>query len=713
MNYMYLSSRGAVLSLLIVASIFVVFASAEIEAQEKLVSARSIGFEETTIIEFENSKSSTSDIDTIRMWLGSDFTFKSFKTEKGWTGKKTPQGVIVFSTSSPLKAGDVVKFGIKTDKPKPGINWKALEKDEQIGTGKTLVGDSTSFEPVEDDSLKENSGILKDSIFRLIPEKPNVGSSMRVTGNNFGTDQVLTFYIGDNLLESFRTDDKGYFVISSKVPENQNVGRVDFVLKDQQGNEKSISIRIDESQDRMAATKEIPLTIVGIPLVVHRGENVTVSGTALPGGTVTATVLNEEGEVENTIAIPVDLQGNWKYSTLVPADAPYGKRTAEITDGQETISRSWSIESSKTIEITPIKIKFEPGETVTYNGTALPNKELEIVVEDPLGNEVHSEIINVGSSGEISFQFPTDFSSPQGTYSLIATQDGSTEIVLIGLGELPQVQLIVKMDKLNYAAGEIAKAEIQGPTSSTITLLVIDPSDKPKFSEAIILGTDGQKTFDLDLTGYSSGVYTIVLTRGNAQADDVFSVGLQIGSGPIKILTTKQNYQSGESILILGNTSPNVLLTLELINTDGEIVKTKETFTNKDGLFSENSFRVPTETEFGTWSIKARSGANFATIEIDVVGNVEEGLVVTVQSIEQTTQGKTVNIKGFGARVNQPVVIQIFDQDGTEIAEITARSTAAGNFVIPWIIPKDIAPGNYTINASDPVDEAETSFVIE
>jgi len=707
---MYLSSRGAVLSLLIVASIFVVFASAEIEAQEKLVSARSIGFEETTIIEFENSKSSISDIDTIRMWLGSDFTFKSFKTEKGWTGKKTPQGVIVFSTSSPLKAGDVVKFGIKTDKPKPGINWKALDKDEQKGTGKTLVGDSTSFEPVEDDS-KENSGILKDSIFRLIPEKPNVGSSMRVTGDNFGDDQVLTFYIGDNLLESFRTDDKGHFMISSKVPENQNAGRVDFILKDQQGNEKSISLRIDESQDRMAATKEIPLTIGGLPLVVHRGENVTVSGTAIPGGTVTATVLNEEGEVENTIAIPVDLQGNWKYNSLIPVDAPYGKRTAKITDGRETISRSWTIESSKTIEITPIKIKFEPGETVVYNGTALPNKELEIVVEDPQGTEFHSEIINVGSSGEISFQFPTDFSSPQGTYSLIATQDGSTEIVLIGLGELPQVQLIVKMDKLNYGAGEIAKVEIQGPTSSTVTLLVIDPSDKPKSSEAVILGPEGQKTFDLDLTGYASGVYTIVLTRGNAQADDVFSVGLQIGSGPIEIRTTKQNYQSGESILILGNTSPNVLLTLELIDPNEEVVKTKDTFTNKDGLFSESSIRVPNDGEVGTWTLKAKSGPNFATVEIDVVGAAEEGLIVSVGDIESTQFGKQLNIKGFGASGN--VVIFIMSSDGTEIAEILAIVTDIGNFETIWLVPKDMTPGNYTIKAIDAKDEAETSFVIE
>ncbi|MEE9535268.1 MAG: biofilm-associated protein, partial [Nitrosopumilaceae archaeon] len=103
--------------LLIIISLASVFSFTELEAQEKLITAKSIGFEETTIIEFKNSEGSKSNIDTIRMWLGSDYSFKSFKTEKGWIGEKTPQGVIVFTTTKPIKAGEVVKFGLKTDKP--------------------------------------------------------------------------------------------------------------------------------------------------------------------------------------------------------------------------------------------------------------------------------------------------------------------------------------------------------------------------------------------------------------------------------------------------------------------------------------------------------------------------------------------------------------------------------------------------------------------
>ena len=80
-------------------------------------------------------------VNTFRIWLGSDFSFKSFKTEKGWVGEKTPQGVIIFTSSETIKPGESVKFGVKTDKAKPGINWKALDKgDKQISIGKVLPG---------------------------------------------------------------------------------------------------------------------------------------------------------------------------------------------------------------------------------------------------------------------------------------------------------------------------------------------------------------------------------------------------------------------------------------------------------------------------------------------------------------------------------------------------------------------------------------------
>ena len=74
MNYMNSSfTRGVFLWLLLVVSMFTVFSLNEIVAQENVVTAKSTGFEETTIIEFENN--GNSDIETFRMWLGADNSF--------------------------------------------------------------------------------------------------------------------------------------------------------------------------------------------------------------------------------------------------------------------------------------------------------------------------------------------------------------------------------------------------------------------------------------------------------------------------------------------------------------------------------------------------------------------------------------------------------------------------------------------------------------
>ena len=710
---MYFSNKGIILSLILITSIFTLTAIPELYAQTQLVTAKSIGFEETTIIEFQNNDN-TSKIDKFRIWLGSDFNFKSFKTERGWTGEKTPQGVIIFSTSTPMQSGEIVKFGIKTDKPKPGINWRALsDNDQQIATGKTLVSDSSSTIEPNVGTSSDGNGVLEDSTFRLIPEKPSVGSSIRVTGDNFGANQKLDFHIDSKKIQSFETDDNGHFIFTSEIPENQNAERVDFKIIDSKGNEKSISLRISDEGDRMSSSDDIPLTFGPTPPVVFRGDSVTISGTGLPGSTVTGTTKNESGETVTTIAIDVDLDGKWSYDALIPIDTPFGIYTAEITDGTDVIFRSWTVESSKVIEIIPTKLKFEAGDTITFNGTAKPNEELEIIVEDPQGTEFYSEILIVDASGEVDIDFSTIASDLEGTYVLFASQGEDVDIVLIGLGELPEEKLIAKSDKLSYSAGETLLLEIQGPSSATITLLIVDPSDKNKFSDTVILGPDGQSNYELDLTGYSSGVYTAVVTRGNSQSSDIFSVGLLTGSGEISARTTKDAYSPGDSILILGESSKNILLTLELRDPEGEIVKTKETFTNKDGVFSEGSFRIPLEAKIGIWTIHAQSGPNFDDVEITVQGDLEEGIVIFVDSILPSPGGDIVTIKGYGAAISQQIIITIISEDDEEITELSIFSTGEGEFSTIWLVDNQIAPGTYTIKARDALDETEITFVLE
>lgn len=700
--------KGVFLSLIFVIAFISLFSFFEVHAAENDVTAKSIGFEETTIIEFKNNVPS-SNFDTIRMWLGADSSFKSFKTEKGWIGEKTPAGVIVFTTTKPIKHGEIVKFGIKTDKPKPGINWKVFDVNEkQIGTGKTLVTDSVGVEPEE--GSKNGPGVTDSSSFRLIPEKPNVGSSMRVTGDNFGANQKLDFYIGSKKITSFETDNEGKFMITSKVPEDQNPGRIDFMVKDSLNNEKSISLRIGDEGDRVTSDKEIPLTMSAIPSIIFRGDIVKITGTGMPGSTITASIKDPEGNVITTNATDVDFDGKWEYVGAVAPDAPFGKHTAEITDGTNTILRTWTVESSKVIEVNPSNIRYEPGETIIFNGTALPNQELEISVEDPQGNEFYSDFLDVDASGDVSFEFPTEQSSSEGTYIVFLSQGDQAEIVLIGLGELPVEQLVVKPDQLNYASGSKAIFEIQGPPSSTISLLIIDPSDKNKFSDSVTLLPDGSAQYELDLSGYGTGVYSVVLTRGNAQTSDIFSVGLQTGSGEINVRTTKDTYERGETILILGSSAENILLTLTLTDPDGNVEKTKETFTNSDGVFSENSFRIQNDAKLGVWIINAKSGPNFDTTEITVIGTEEEGMVVFVKDIVPSPTGKIVTVSGYGAVIDQNVVLQIFSDDGEEVVELSVRSTGIGEFQIPWVASKDLGPGKYTIKAHDAKNEAETTF---
>ncbi len=714
LNYMNKSSmRGICLSITLLFSIVLVAIPSNVYAEE--INVKSFAFEETTIIEFTNDSDQV--INTFRIWLGGDFSFKSFKTEKGWVGEKTPQGVIIFTSSETIKPGESVKFGVKTDKAKPGINWKALDKgDEQIDIGKVLPG---KLPKVIQHQIIENTGvgISTESIFRVVPEKPNAGSSIRVTGDKFGASQEFDFYIDSKKIGSFQTDENGHFMTTMKIPEDQKADRTDFKIKDKDGEEKKISLRIGETENRIPESQNIKLTIKGLSDVVHRGDFLEIFGTGDPGSAITAEISNSEGEIINSRTAEIDAKGNWELDEpiIVALDTPFGKYSATITDGRQNILKHWTVESDKVIIITPSSLKFEPGEIMKFNGTALPNKSIEIILEDPLGKEIFSDIIQTDDSGFVEFEFPTTQSIAAGTYTLIATQEKEKEFIFAGIGQLPTIPVNLEFDKLNYNAGEIAIISLTGKGSDIVSLLIIDPSDKPKGeTTSITLEPDGRGAYSLNLEGYPSGVYTAVVSKGSAQSSEIFAVGLQTGSGNIEINTTKLNYLPGDSILILGDTAPNSLLTVTLIDPDGNEVKVKETFSDKSGKISESSFRVPSAAKTGMWEIKAQSGSNFDTAEIEVLATLAEGMQISVEEIidpKTAHLGKQIKIKVTGAQ--QTVEIEIIAQDGEIIETLSFPASSQGEINQPWIIPKETVPGIYTVKATDAFDSAETTFEVE
>jgi len=685
LNYMTKSStRGIFLSITVLFSLLLFVIPSNASAQE--INVMSFAFEETTIIEFTND--SDEEVNTFRIWLGSDFNFKSFKTEKGWVGEKTSVGVIIFTSSETIKPGESVKFGVKTDKVKPGVNWKAVDKvDNVIDTGKVLSGELPKViqnTELEQDQILENTGtsFSTESIFRIVPEKPNVGSTIRVTGYEFGASQEFDFYIDSKKIGSFETDENGHFMTTMKIPEEQKADRVDFIIKDKDGKEKKISLRIVETKNRIPESDNIKLTIKGLPEVLYRGDFLEIFGTGTPGNTITAEIATFDGEIINSRTVEIDAKGNWELEEpiIIALDSPLGKYSVTISDGRKTILKHWAIESDKVIVIVPTNLKFDQGEIMKFNGTALPNMPIEIILEDPLGKEIFSDIIHTDDSGFVEFEFQTELSATKGTYTIIATQEKEKEFIFVGVGQLPSIPVNLALDKLNYKAGEIAIISIIGEGSDVVSLLILDPSDRPKgVAVTIILEPDGRGTYSLNLDGYSSGAYTAIISKGGTQNIEIFAIGLQTGSGQIEINTTRipPNYLPGDPILILGNTSPSAILTIILTDPDGNEVKVKETFSDKNGKISESSFRIPSDAVSGMWTINAKSGSNFDIVEIEVLATLQEGIQVSVRDIETLgVVGKIITIKVTGAQ--QTVEIEIIAEDGEIIETLSFHSIKPG-----------------------------------
>ena len=90
--------------------------------------------------------------------------------------------------------------------------------------------------------------------------------------------------------------------------------RVDFKIKDKKGEEKIVSLRLGNFENRIPESKNIKLTIEGIENTVFRGEILELYGTAIPGSAVTIKIMDPQKIITNTRTAEVDNIGNWKLS---------------------------------------------------------------------------------------------------------------------------------------------------------------------------------------------------------------------------------------------------------------------------------------------------------------------------------------------------------------------------------------------------------------
>jgi len=710
------SMRGISISILVLFSISLILIPSEGYAEE--IDVVSNGLDETAIITVANN--SDKEINTFRVWLGGEFNFESFKTEKGWTGEKNEQGVIIFTSSETIKPNELVKFGIKADKINPVINWKALDQENKIiDTGVIKLNKLSEVNQNPDIKLDQNyknegTSIFTESTFRVIPDKPNAGSTIRVTGDQFAASQKFEFYIDTEKIGDFITDENGHFITTMKIPNVEKESRIDFKIIGHDQTEKKISLRLGENENRLPETKNIKLEVKGISNIVYPGDILNLEGTGIPGKVIIVEIANPEKDIINTRTVKIDNVGNWKMleSINIPFDAVLGKYSITVSDGINHILKNWNVETNKTIIINPEKVKFDPGELIKFTGTALPNIPLELILEDSLGNEMTSDILEVDSSGVVEFEYQTtENDDKEGTWTLIATQKNTKEFIYVGYDEIPTIPVNLEFDKSTYQNTDTAVISLVGKPSDKITLIIISPSGSTQGSDEIIqLREDGRGEYNLDLSGYTSGIYTAVAKISGSQSSEIFSVGLQLGSGPIDAKTTQTEYQQGERILLLGSTKPNTLMTATLVDPNGIKVKTVEMPSNNLGTFTEERLRIPSNGEPGLWTINVASGTNLDTVELNVFSTILEGM--TVKTAEEIKLGELLKISIIASHKTS-VIIEIIDMNGEVIDDLGCTTTKKFVCETFWSVPKDAIPGTYTIKVNDAISSNETTFEIK
>ena len=638
---MKVRSKGSFfIAMLLILSFFTSFAILEVNALclkdssgtctgfEVDISVSAKGFENTIIMEFENGEQNTVKIKTINIWLAKGNSFQVVKQELGWNSKPYGDGQgLTFSTSEVLNPGESMKFGVVTAKKVNAINWKVIDENQnQIGPEKTKIVEISQTPiivesvDVEVDNVQQTGDILYGTK-KFIPDNLRTGSNMRLVGNGFSSEQTLQFYLNDEFLKSTESDAQGNFITTIKIPDSIGTGISKFKIVDELGSSQISSVKINEQQNRLIKEGQViqEFKINNMPESVTLDNILSISGVGHPSKPVLITIKNED-VIETIQVVDIGVNGEWNFQKPITTDDELGDRTIIIRNDFNETSRNVSIVTGQLFTISVFTATTDLGDVFVLTGTALPNEDLSLLIKNPDDDTIRFDVLKIDESGEIKYEFPNN-EYEEGTYVLKATQNNVTQVSLFTLGTTSYDRVVVYLEKMNFKANSTSKLTILGPPSTALTLNIFDPSDNRKFTESIKTNSIGTKTFEFDLTGYSSGVYKAVVSNPTYQDTAKFSVGLSAGSGAINFSSTQTDYSPGESILIIGNTGANSLLNIFLIDPSGEIIYKGEIFTDKEGGFTTEMLGIPSNAESGIWQIQAQSGLDHKEMEITVSNN--------------------------------------------------------------------------------------------
>ena len=256
--------------------------------------------------------------------------------------------------------------------------------------------------------------------------------------------------------------------------------------------------------------------------IYQGGDIITVTGTAAPSSSVTASMENAAG---NSYSSGATANQDGSYTIVFSTSPSYqsGPWTVAVTNLSQTKTISIYLQSSGSSPVSSgftaqtDRSSYQLGEIVQITGIGVPSSTVTAVMTNPSQN-TYSSSTTAGSDGSYTMIFATSSSYETGNWNVDVSNLGQSKTLYFTLGTsgstTTQSTFTAETDKPSYQPGDLVQIAGTAQAGSDIAAVFVSPSGNT-YNTSATANSNGDYVMFLSTTGsYPSGSWYAEVTSG-------------------------------------------------------------------------------------------------------------------------------------------------------------------------------------------------------
>jgi 5-hydroxyisourate hydrolase-like protein (transthyretin family) len=548
-----LMSRYSAIGLVVLVSTMALpLSHAELGVDNGLIKLTANSWKKISVVKVENSRDNIYSVKLVWLTLQNG-VIESYKSPEGWVAERSstnPNSIQFRTETGVITPGESARFGFKSDQENPIFQWIVIDEEgDELGSGTLDVKAMKEQAAKEAEAAKassvEKSNDGKDSS-NSTPQQPSTNGSsngdkpivptknpaiavqadeirpgvyVRLLGEGFMPDSRMTVLFDGKLIATLRTAPDGTVRDRVKIPSDAVDGAHQIAVSDNTGRAANLPVTVTIKQELF------PFIVATEKESYKRGELVKIAGTGKPSAAVSLRAADPSGNSIFTSAVPVGTDA--KYTALIPLSetAMTGEYTVFALQEGRTLTIKFKVLTEEGTQLSILTDKFEymQGESVVISGQGPSNKDVNIRVLDPNGNELFTTTIKSDETGSFAATMIMPQAAVLGKYSVVV-KAGNEEIALNFSVIRGSIALTLQTDKNEYRDGELVRISGKGKPNDRVKITILTPKEDRIPMSANTKEDGTYSALWLIQKTAAPGNYEVIAEQGESRIEAFFAV---------------------------------------------------------------------------------------------------------------------------------------------------------------------------------------------